>query len=462
MEEKMAKERIEEETIPVSGLLRDTLQRADRILKEMPKRARVAASVGLILAVATTSQARREGAIEPTTTLPAEGQETSQVQIPPVSEITGVPELTFEQTVTPESKLFFQENFETLEGWDVYPRGGKVWLENGLNLEAPFGSTFPVVERKDIFPAEGSFEVNFKAEFRENTGYGVEVVLVDENDKPVLNVGGIMGFDPLVSATLNNGKDKNSFPLFIRNGWDGSLSNPDIPHTFSLFYHENGMGYLAVNGTYVAKLSSLSRPKGVRIGNPETTPEWGTWTKERVDYIEVKQTSEPSFIIPEAPPPYSLVLFGEIDGQEIRDISSLTLPPGENWALEIEAAFSNFSQPPKEAILQLGPLEIVGTMGKKNHFITFSVGGEEGKRFGFWVGTGLGCEREKRLLCQPDKPHTVRLVHLDSKDYLFVDGFLVAQGLGEEITGEIPVEISEEADGTEVEINKVTLFSVTP
>ena len=46
----MARERIEQETVPVSEVLRDALRRADKALRQMPRGFRVAASIIFFLA----------------------------------------------------------------------------------------------------------------------------------------------------------------------------------------------------------------------------------------------------------------------------------------------------------------------------------------------------------------------------------------------------------------------------
>lgn len=89
----MAKAEIEQEAVPVSEVWRDTLQRADRVLKQLPRSARVAASIGLIAFVSTASQAK-EGIVELPSISPVEGKETTlelsaaQIPVPDV----GVPE----------------------------------------------------------------------------------------------------------------------------------------------------------------------------------------------------------------------------------------------------------------------------------------------------------------------------------------------------------------------------------
>jgi len=401
---------------------------------------------------------------------PAIVEPITATQIPPASEISGVPELTFEQTVTPESKLFFQENFETLENWDVYPRGGKVWLEDGLNLEAPFGSTFPVVERKDVFPAKGSFELNAKLSFPEKKGYGTYFWLLDENDKSIFSVNGGECANRFIRAALNNGKEVNPFVIFSNenydNGWDGSLGNADIPHQVSFYYDsEKETGYLALDETYVLELSDLPRPIGVRMGNPATTTDSGAWTTMEVEFLEVRQSLEPSFIIPKEPPPYELALFKEIDGQEIKEISTLDLPPGDNWAVEVKATFSNFSVD-KPAWIQIGELEVVGAKGWES-FLALSAG-KEGERFGEVIYPDVGKPVEGReCLRRPKELHTFRLVRLGDTEYLYVidkkdNEILVGQGPVGEVRREISVEFLEETGGTKMEIDNVKLFSVTP
>lgn len=198
---------------------------------------------------------------------------------------TATPDLELEH----RSELFFQEDFETLEGWNVNPRGGRVWADGQLHLEAPEGHTFPVVEKREgIFPPEGDFEFHTKVDFPEKTGYGVYFLLVDENDNPILDVNGWECAHPFVQVVLNNGEEKNSFIIFSENGWDGSLGNPDIPHSFSFYYSDEGAGYLAVDNTYIAQLSSLPRPVGIKMGNPETVTHLGAWTKMGVDFLEVR------------------------------------------------------------------------------------------------------------------------------------------------------------------------------
>lgn len=91
----MARERIEQEPIPTVEVWRDALQRADKALKQWPKEARVAATIGFILAM-TGSQPRTEGIAEAAVAPSAEGKETtldvSQAQIPPAPLEVGVPE----------------------------------------------------------------------------------------------------------------------------------------------------------------------------------------------------------------------------------------------------------------------------------------------------------------------------------------------------------------------------------
>ncbi|TSC54458.1 MAG: hypothetical protein LiPW31_106 [Microgenomates group bacterium LiPW_31] len=90
----MAGERIEQEAVPVSEVLRDALRRADKALRQMPRGFRVAASIGLILAM-TGSQARTgEGVVEASVLPPAKSKEAtlevSAAQIPPAPEILAV------------------------------------------------------------------------------------------------------------------------------------------------------------------------------------------------------------------------------------------------------------------------------------------------------------------------------------------------------------------------------------
>lgn len=453
----MAKVEIEQEVVPATEVWRDVLQRADKALGRMSKGLRAAAFVGLIAGITTASQAR-EGIIETPITQPTEGTETtlevSAAQIPPAPEI---------------AKVVFREDFNNPEllRWSVRPgKTGRVTTEDGwLKLEADYGSTFPVVERKDIFPTEGSFEVNFRLDFPEKTGYGTYFTLIDEDDMPILNVGGGRCANPFVRLALNNGEEVNPFMIFsneaYNNGWDGPLGNPDIPHKVSFYYDgQKEIGYFAVDDVYIGKLSELPRPLGVRMGNPETTAQWGDWTKIGVDFVEVRQSLKPSFSIPEAPPPHNLLLFQELDGQKFRTISSLALPPKENWALEIEAKFSNFSLE-KPVLIQVGDLEILSSKGWEP-FVALSAG-KEGEKFGFLIYSDVGKREEgKESLRRPKAPHIIRLVHLNQKEYLYVDGILVGQGPGEKITGKIPVGISEETDGTKVDIESMKLFSVSP
>lgn len=116
MGEKMARERIEKETVPVSEIWRDALQRADRVLKQWPRSAKVAASIGLIAFVSTASQAK-EGVIEPSVIQPAEGKETTleisaaQIPVPDVGVPTGssAPEYVERLPVEVEEKVPLQE-----------------------------------------------------------------------------------------------------------------------------------------------------------------------------------------------------------------------------------------------------------------------------------------------------------------------------------------------------------------
>lgn len=394
---------------------------------------------------------------------------TSPTKIPT---ITLNPEAS--PAVNPESHLvFFREDFNGpgLEGWDVYLRGGKAWLEDGwLNLEAPFGSTtFPKIERRGgIFPPQGSFEFQAKLDFPEKTGHGVYFYLLDEEGRCLLEIGGGRCANPYVRTALNNGKEVNPFMIFksdeyknYNNGWDGSLSNPDMPHTFSLFY-KNEVGYLFINGTYVMKLSNLPRPVGVRMGNPDIAPK-GRWTKMGLDFLEVRQASIPSFVIPEAPPYHKLKLFRAKDGYEIRKMSSLAFPlRGGNGAIEFEGQFSNFSSDlDKHLSIQLGDLEIRSGKGGKP-FITLSAG-KKGEKFGFLIAADVGKPvKGREILHCPKKPHVIRLVYLGETEYLFVDGILVGQGPREEIKGGIPIKISEKVDldATKVKIDTVRVFSV--
>lgn len=87
----MARERIEQEAVPAVEVWKDTLQRVDRVLKQWPRGAGVVASIGLIAAISTASQVRREGVVELPSISPVEGKETtldiSAAQIPPQPEI---------------------------------------------------------------------------------------------------------------------------------------------------------------------------------------------------------------------------------------------------------------------------------------------------------------------------------------------------------------------------------------
>lgn len=390
------------------------------------------------------------------------------VRFPAAPEIVGVPELTptVEPTVTPESKLVFWEDFDVsgLPGWNVRPgETGKVTADRSwLKLEAELGTTFPVVEREDIFPPEGSFEITFKVDFPDKTGCGVAIVLEEEDGRPILHVSGGRCANPFVRAALNNGEEVSPFLIYPQSGWDGSLSNPDVPHVFSLYYDsEERTGYLAIDDTYVGQLSSFPRPVGVRMGNPTTTTEWGAWTQLEVDFLEVRQASEPSFAIPKEPPSYELVLFGETDGQEIRKISTLSLPSGDDWALEIELTFSNFS-PDMPASVRLGDLEIRGGKGWKPYVVLSA--GKAGERFGFLITADVGKPvKGKESLYRPKKTHTIRVVYLGATEYLYVDGILVGQGPRGDQERPISVKIVEDEspDATKVTIDSIKLFDVT-
>lgn len=113
----MAKVEIEQEAVPVSEVLREALKRADRVLKQLPRSARVAASIGLIAFVSTASQAK-EGAIVSPVTSPAKGTETildiSQIQaeVPKVvvpSEIKTAPEYFEKALIEVEEKAPIEE-----------------------------------------------------------------------------------------------------------------------------------------------------------------------------------------------------------------------------------------------------------------------------------------------------------------------------------------------------------------
>ena len=118
----MAREKVEQEAVPVSEVLKDALGRADKAVGRMSKGLRAAAFVGLIVGITTTSQAK-EGAIVSSVTPPAEGKETSlevsATQISPTPEITRSSELTQELIL---GEQFFgyrvrlqEEKIETLQ-----------------------------------------------------------------------------------------------------------------------------------------------------------------------------------------------------------------------------------------------------------------------------------------------------------------------------------------------------------
>lgn len=92
----MARERIEQEAVPVPELWRDTLQRADKALGRMSKGFRAAAFVGVIAGITTASRAK-EGIIEPPAVSPAKGKEAT-------SEASHVQAETPKIVVPPEAK----------------------------------------------------------------------------------------------------------------------------------------------------------------------------------------------------------------------------------------------------------------------------------------------------------------------------------------------------------------------